>query len=151
MLARHDDEGEQPVEPHVRQYVLAKSAQLHQRLGADVEPQYGAAEHHTLDPFRAELGQVANEDGAKGDADKMGAGNAQVIEQAQNVLGHGPNKKVGVPELPEMPLATILPIGLASLGFIELHNKPADGVPSLTPRPCQLLGDRQSRLHLDFT
>jgi len=81
MLARHDDEGEQPVEPHVRQYVLAKSAQLHQRLGADVEPQYGAAEHHTLDPFRAELGQVANEDGAKGDADKMGAGNAQVIEQ----------------------------------------------------------------------
>ncbi len=63
MLARHDDEGEQPVEPHVRQYVLAKSAQLHQRLGADVEPQYGAAEHHTLDPFRAELGQVANEDG----------------------------------------------------------------------------------------
>ena len=50
-----------------------------------------------------------------------------------------------------MPLTTILPIGLASPGFIELLNKPADGVPSLTPRPCQLLGDRQSRLHLDFT
>ena len=94
VLARHDDEGEQAVEPHVGQEVLAEAAKLHQHPGADVETQDGTAEHHALDPLGAKLRQVADEDGAKGDADKMGVGDTQVIQQAQDVLGHGPKAVV---------------------------------------------------------
>ena len=115
VLARHDDEGKQPVEPHVGQDVLADPAELHQRLGADVEAQYGAAEHHALDPLGAELGQVANEDGAKGDADKMGAGNAQVIEQPQYVLGHGPKAVVALDHLLQL-------VGLAVAAKIQQQH-----------------------------
>ncbi len=115
VLARHDDEGEQAVEPHVGQYVLADPAELHQHPGADVEAQYGAAEHHALDPLGAELGQVANEDGAKGDADKMGAGNAQVIEQPQYVLGHGPKAVVPLDHLLQL-------VGLAVAAKIQQQH-----------------------------
>lgn len=115
VLARHDDEGEQPVEPHVGQDVLADPAELHQRLGADVEPQYGAAEHHALDPFRAELRQMANENGAQGDADKVGTGNAQVIEQTQYVLGHGLEAVVALDHLLQL-------VGLAMAAQIQQQH-----------------------------
>lgn len=114
-LARHDDEGEQSVEPHVGQKVLAEAAELHQHPGADVEAQDGAAEHHALDPLRAELSQVANEDGAKGYADKMGAGDAQVIEQAQYVLGHRPKAVVTLHHLLQL-------VGLAVAAQVQQQH-----------------------------
>ena len=76
------------------QLTLAEATKLHQHPGADVETQDGAAEHHALDPLGAKLRQVADEDGAKRDADKMGVGDAQVIQQAQDILGHGPKAVV---------------------------------------------------------
>ncbi|MNE12348.1 hypothetical protein D3C80_1051430 [compost metagenome] len=115
VLARHDDEGEQAVEPHVGQYVLADPAKLHQHPGADVEAQDGAAEHHALDPLGAELGQVADEDGAKGDADKMRAVDAQVIEQAQDVLGHGTKTVVSLDHLLQL-------VGLAVATQVEQQH-----------------------------
>ncbi len=90
VLARHDDEGEQAVEPHVGQDVLAEATQLHQHPGADIEAQDGAAQHHALDPLRAELRQVADENGTERNADEVGMGDAQVIQQTQDVLGHRP-------------------------------------------------------------
>lgn len=94
VLTGHDDEGKQPVEPHVRQDMLAEAAELHQHPRADVEPQDGAAQHHALDPLGAELRQMTNEDGAKGDADEVGAANVEVIEQLQDILGHRPKAVV---------------------------------------------------------
>ncbi|MNG95118.1 hypothetical protein D3C79_541440 [compost metagenome] len=115
VLTRHDDEGKQPVEPHVGQDVLADPAELHQRLGADVEPQYGAAEHHALDPLGAELRQAANEDGAQGDADEMGTGNAQMIQQPHYVFGHGPEAVVTLDHLLQL-------VGLAVAAQVQQQH-----------------------------
>jgi len=88
VLARHDDEGKQPVKPHIGQEVLAESAQLHQHPRADIEPQNGAPQYHAFHSLRAELGQMANKDGAKGDADKVGAADIEMIEQPNDIFGH---------------------------------------------------------------
>lgn len=37
-------------------------------------------QYHAFHPLRAELGQMANQDGAKGDADKVGAADIEMIE-----------------------------------------------------------------------
>ncbi|MNF85999.1 hypothetical protein D3C84_684190 [compost metagenome] len=58
---------------------------------------------------------MANEDGAKGDADKMGTGNAQVIEQAQDVLGHGPKAVVPLDHLLQL-------VGLAVAAKIQQQH-----------------------------
>lgn len=99
VLARHDDEGKQPVEPHIGQEVLAESAQLHQHPRADIEPQDGAPQYHAFDPLRAELGQMANKDGAKGDADKVGAADIEMIEQPNDIFGHFPKAVVALDHL----------------------------------------------------
>ena len=76
--------------------VLTVGAQL---LEPDGRAAAGAVHEHHPIPLGAELGQVADEDGAKGDADKMGAGDAQMIEQAQDVLGHGTKTVVSLDHL----------------------------------------------------
>lgn len=107
VLARHYDEGEQAVEPHVGQDMLAEAAELYQYPRADVEAQYGAAQYHALDPLWAELRQMANEDGAKGDADKVGATDIEMIEQAHYVFGHGPKAVVTLDHLLQLVGLTV--------------------------------------------
>ncbi|MNS93546.1 hypothetical protein D3C72_1277260 [compost metagenome] len=58
---------------------------------------------------------MADEDGAKGDADKMGAGDAQVIEQAQDVLGHGTKTVVPLDHLLQL-------VGLAVAAQVEQQH-----------------------------
>ncbi len=107
VLARHDDEGEQAVEPHVGQDVLAEATQLHQHPGADVEAQDGAAQHHALDPLGAELRQMANKDGTERDPDEVGAADIQVIEQTNDVLGHGAKAVVALDHLLQLVGLTV--------------------------------------------
>jgi len=107
VLARHYDEGEQAVEPHVGQDVLAEAAELYQYPGANVQPQYGAPQYHALDPLRAELRQMANEDGAKGDADEVSATDIEMIEQTHYVFGHGPEAVVPLDHLLQLVGLTV--------------------------------------------
>ena len=85
----HDDKSKKPVEPDVGYYRFKGISQVDQQSGTHIQLDNSPAEYHRSDAIRVSVGQIADQNGAQGNTNKMRGGNFEVIQHFFDVVRNG--------------------------------------------------------------